>query len=70
MSASDDRGFRPREVLQRAKSEAASRVAAGRETAGAVDAGSVGSAVRRAPNALRRAFSESTPTGILTMFPA
>ena len=70
MSASDDRGFRPREVLQRAKSEAAARVAAGRETAGAVDAESVGSAVRRAPNALRRAFSESTPTGILTMFPA
>jgi len=70
MSASEDEGFRPREVLERARNEAATRVAAGREMAGAVDADSMGSAVRRVPNALRRALSDSTATGILTMFPA
>ena len=70
MSASEDRGFKPREVLERARSEAATRVAASKEAAGSVDAETVGSAVRRAPNALRRALSESTPTGVLTMFPA
>ena len=70
MSASDGKGFRPREVLERARAEAATKVAAGRDMAGAVDADSLGSAVRRVPNTLRRALSDSTPTGILTMFPA
>ena len=70
MSASDGKGFRPREVLERARTEAATKVAAGRDLADAVDADSLGSAVRRVPNTLRRALSDSTPTGILTMFPA
>ena len=70
MSASDGKGFRPREVLERARTEAATKVAAGRDMVGAVDADSLGSAVRRVPNTLRRALSDSTPTGILTMFPA
>ena len=70
MSASDDKGFGPREVLERARTEVATKVAAGRDMAGAVDADSLGSAVRKVPNALRRALSDSTPTGILTMFPA
>ena len=70
MSASDGKGFRPREVLERATTEAATKVAAGRDMVGAVDADSLGSAVRRVPNTLRRALSDSTPTGILTMFPA
>ena len=70
MSASDGKGFRPREVLERARTEATTKVAAGRDMAGALDADSLGSAVRRVQNALRRALSDSTPTGILTMFPA
>ena len=70
MSASDGKGFRPREVLERARTEAATKVAAGRDLADAVDADSLGSVVRRVPNTLRRALSDSTPTGILTMFPA
>ena len=69
MSASDGKGFRPREALERAKTEAASTVALGKEVASGMDAESVKGSVRRAPNALRRAVSDSTATGILTKAP-
>jgi len=70
MGASDGKGFRPREALERAKAEAASTVAQGRKVASGMDAESVKGSVRRAPNALRRALSDSTATGILTKVPA
>ena len=70
MSASDGKGFGPREALERAKTEAASRVARGREAASGMDAESIRGAVKRTPNALRRALSDSTATGILTKAPA
>ena len=70
MSASDGKGFGPREVLERAKTEAASRVTKGREVASGMDAESIKGAVRRTPTALRRALSDSTATGILTKAPA
>ncbi len=69
MGASDGKGFKPREALERAKTEAASTVARGREVASGMDAESVKGSVRRAPNALRRALSDSTATGILTKAP-
>ena len=70
MSASDGKGFGPREALERAKTEAASRVIRGREVASGMDAESIKGAVRRTPTALRRALSDSTATGILTKAPA
>ncbi|SVE31956.1 uncharacterized protein METZ01_LOCUS484810, partial [marine metagenome] len=70
MSVSDDKGFGPQEALERAKAEAASRVARGREVASNMDVESVKGAVRRVPNTLRRALSDSTATGILTKAPA
>ena len=70
MSASNGKGFEPGKALKRAKSEAASTVARGREVASGMDAESVKGSVRRAPNALRRALSDSTATGILTKAPA
>ena len=70
MSASDGKGFGPREALERAKAEAASRVTRGREVASGMDAESIKGAVRRSPTALRRALSDSTATGILTKAPA
>jgi len=70
MSASDGKGFGPREALERAKTEASSRVTRGREVASSMDAESIKGAVRRTPNALRRALSDSTATGILTKAPA
>jgi len=70
MSVSDDKGFGPQEALERAKAEAASRVARGREVASGMDVESVKGAVRRVPNTLRRALSDSTATGILTKAPA
>jgi len=69
MGASDGKGFRPREALERAKTEAASTVALGKEVASGMDAESVKGSVRQAPNALRRALSDSTATGILTKAP-
>ena len=70
MSGSDGKGFRPGRALERAKTEAASTVARGREIASSMDAESVKGSVRRAPNTLRRALSDSTTTGILTKAPA
>ncbi|RZP08195.1 MAG: hypothetical protein EVA35_04095 [Candidatus Poseidoniales archaeon] len=70
MSVSDGKGFGPQEGLERAKAEAASRVARGREAASNMDVESVKGAVRRVPNTLRRALSDSTATGILTKAPA
>jgi len=70
MSASDDKGFGAREALERAKAEALSRVVRGKEVASGMDAETIKGAVRRTPNALRRALSDSTATGILTKAPA
>ena len=70
MSASDGKGFGPREALERAKAEATSTIARGRNVARDMDAESVKGSIRRVPNALRRALSDSTATGILTKVPA
>ncbi|HIC50891.1 MAG TPA: hypothetical protein EYM40_03505 [Candidatus Poseidoniales archaeon] len=69
MSDSKGKGFGPRNVVQRAKSEAASKVASGKKAMGQIDADFVKGAVRRAPNTLRRALADSTATGILTKVP-
>ena len=69
MSDSGGSGFDPRESVQRIRTEAASKVARGKESVGQIDAESVKGVARMAPNALRRALADSTPTGILTKVP-
>ena len=69
MSDSRGRGFDPRESVQRIRTEAASKVAKRKESVGRIDTESVKGAARMAPNALRRALADSTPTGILTKAP-